>query len=298
MSDTQNKYINGKIYKLSSASTDNVYIGSTYKSLQHRLSGHRITYNHYKFNDGSYISSFEIIKYDDCIIELVELYPCDNQDALRIREDYHLKLHPNAVNIHAAYQSPEDRKKYHNDYNNNYNKQYLENNKDKISEQRKQKVTCKTCGVVYTKGTNSRHMKSQIHLQSIKADYTTEADCDICHIRYKISDHEKHIQSYDHLSMMEVTCEVCGVKHQKCATSHHIKTKTHLDALNNNYDVTCDICNTEYKIHEYEKHIQMSKHLNHTNITCDICNITYKKSNTKDHLKSKYHLNNVANLKN
>jgi hypothetical protein len=292
-----NKYVNGKIYKLSSPSTEDVYIGSTYQSLRSRFTSHKMDYNLYVSQKREYLSSFEIVKYNDCIIELVESYPCDNKDELRMREDYYIKLYPNAVNIHAAYQSPEDRKKYQNDYSNNYNKPYLENNKDKISKQRKQKITCNICGVVHTKGTHARHMKSKEHLDAIKPDYTIEMDCAICGIRYKISDYEKHIQSYDHLSLMEVTCDICHVVHQKCRTSKHIKSQTHLDALNNNYDVTCDICNLTYKINDYEKHIQMSKHLKTVRVGCDICNIDFYQVNTKDHLNSKNHLNNAAKLK-
>ena len=62
MSTNENKYINGKIYKISSPSTNGVYIGSTCSLLRSRLNKHIIDYNQYILQQRSYISSFEIVK--------------------------------------------------------------------------------------------------------------------------------------------------------------------------------------------------------------------------------------------
>lgn len=74
-------YQNGKIYCLRSHKTDKIYIGSTTQKLSQRMAKHR---NHYKSN--VYVSSCELLCYDDCYIELIELYPCNNKMELRKRE--------------------------------------------------------------------------------------------------------------------------------------------------------------------------------------------------------------------
>ena len=68
------RYI-GKIYSIRSHQTDLIYIGSTIETrLSARLSKHRSDYKRYimsgKFN--YYVSSFEILKYNDAYIELIE----------------------------------------------------------------------------------------------------------------------------------------------------------------------------------------------------------------------------------
>lgn len=77
-----NKYQNGKIYALKSKECEKYYIGSTIQSLKDRLCDnkkkHRLQPN--------YISSYEILKYDDCYIELIELFPCNNKQELQERE--------------------------------------------------------------------------------------------------------------------------------------------------------------------------------------------------------------------
>jgi hypothetical protein len=78
----------GNIYKIVSDSTDKIYIGSTVKSLEERLEEHENDYELWfnkEFKSG-YISSFEILKYEDAYIELLEEYPCENKQQLFKRE--------------------------------------------------------------------------------------------------------------------------------------------------------------------------------------------------------------------
>ena len=83
------KYVNGaKIYKLVSAHTDKVYIGSTIHTLPARFARHRYLYKqHIKGNlKNSKMSAFEILKYADCKPILIEFFPCRNRFELSIRE--------------------------------------------------------------------------------------------------------------------------------------------------------------------------------------------------------------------
>ena len=99
ISDTmENRYKNGKIYSIRSHQTEQIYIGSTCVPLCKRIYLHKAGYKHYLKHNKNYISSFEIIKYDDCYIELIEEYPCDNKMELTRKEGEHIRAN-NCVNV-------------------------------------------------------------------------------------------------------------------------------------------------------------------------------------------------------
>ena len=84
-------YQKGKIYKIISNETNEIYIGSTIQSLSKRLAGHRRDYkNYYGGNLKSFKSSFNILKYGDYKIVLIEEYLCDNKEQLLKREQYYI----------------------------------------------------------------------------------------------------------------------------------------------------------------------------------------------------------------
>lgn len=151
-------YQNGKIYKIVSSQTDSVYIGSSCKKrLCMRLSNHK--YDYKRFLNGKYgnVSSFEILKYNDARIFLVEYYPCDTKDELYQREQYYIDNTPNAVNKYKAYVT-QTRKEYY--------KIYRERNKERIAKRYKQKYTC-ICGCTTVKHNKRNHEKTQKHLRYI-----------------------------------------------------------------------------------------------------------------------------------
>ena len=89
-----NKYQNGKIYKLTSNQTDKIYVGSTIRTLNSRMVGHKT-----KIKCGTHknITSIELIKYDDCIIELIEDCPCDSKTELEKREQHYMDLYKDII---------------------------------------------------------------------------------------------------------------------------------------------------------------------------------------------------------
>ncbi len=58
----------GNIYKIYC----NIYIGSTTQNLKSRLSQHKYFYKQYLNGKNIYYSSFEILKYNDYEIQLIE----------------------------------------------------------------------------------------------------------------------------------------------------------------------------------------------------------------------------------
>ena len=69
LNNTENKYKRGKIYKLVSFQTDKVYVGSTCEPyLSNRMSKHRVNFKNYQNGGYHYVTSFELLKYDDADI--------------------------------------------------------------------------------------------------------------------------------------------------------------------------------------------------------------------------------------
>ena len=85
-------YSNGKIYKLTSSNGDLVYIGSTTKTLQQRLSQHQSNYKRWKVEKYHFVTSFKVFDDgDDAVIELLEKYPCDSRKELELQERYYIE---------------------------------------------------------------------------------------------------------------------------------------------------------------------------------------------------------------
>ena len=175
-------YANGKIYCIRSHQTNDIYIGSTCQTLSKRMTNHRNDYKRYtEGKTKRYTSSFDILKYGDAYIELIELYPC-NQKCELLKQEGGVIRDRKCVNKRIAgrtkkqyyLDNKDEIKQYHNQYYQDNKdelkqskKQYQEDNKDKIKEYRKQKVTCE-CGAIITKRCKTRHIKSKKHQDFIQ----------------------------------------------------------------------------------------------------------------------------------
>jgi hypothetical protein len=74
----------GRVYCIKSPQTENVYIGSTFeKYLSIRLSKHKYDYKRHLNGKYNYVSSFDIIKYGDAYVELIEKYEDIQKDELQ-----------------------------------------------------------------------------------------------------------------------------------------------------------------------------------------------------------------------
>ena len=184
-------YKNGKIYTIRSYQTDDIYIGSTTQILTKRLSYHTKNYKCWKNGKYHYVSSFELIKYGDAYIELLELCSCDSKMELGRREGELIRS-MDCVNKRIEGRTKqeylEDTKEYRKKwaveyYENNkekikeYNKELYENNrhkrlqqakewgeanKEKIAKRRQKKYDCE-CGGKYTHSNKLIHFKTQKH---------------------------------------------------------------------------------------------------------------------------------------
>ena len=168
-------YKNGQIYTIRSHQTPLFYIGSTCSPLAKRLHGHRKNYKCWtKNNENGYTTSYEIIKYDDHYIELLEEFPCETKKQLNKREGQIIRFYDDrSVNKYIAGRTrkeycqdykieiAEQGKKYYQD-NVKRIKEYRETNKLILNEKKKEHYDCE-CGGKYIHANKQRHLNSIKH---------------------------------------------------------------------------------------------------------------------------------------
>ena len=93
MDEVDERYENGKIYKLDSNVNDLFYIGSTVQSLARRLQHHERHYRAYQKGTYHYCSSFDVLATGNYEIVLYNDYPCHNKMQLEIEEGYAVENH-------------------------------------------------------------------------------------------------------------------------------------------------------------------------------------------------------------
>ena len=177
-----NKYNNAKIYKIIDNDYRKCYIGSTCESLSQRMARHR--YNHHNSekwkNRTGANKLFDEFGMENCKIELIECFPCENREELLKREGFHIKNNE-CINRCVAGRTIEEwkednkehytqmRKQYsesNKDYIKQKSKDYYENDKKNINEKRKEQVDC-VCGVSVRKSDIRRHERTKKHIEFI-----------------------------------------------------------------------------------------------------------------------------------
>ena len=137
-----------KIYSIKSKSNPDLqYIGSTKQSLKERLRKHKCDYKSYLNGKFNFITSFDIIKYDDYYIELYCETGTDDRSDAHWLEGQVIRAE-SCINKYVPGRT---------------DKEY----KDKIKEYQKQKFTCE-CGSITTINNRSRHFKTKKHKNFIK----------------------------------------------------------------------------------------------------------------------------------
>jgi hypothetical protein len=179
-------YSQGKIYVLKSSQTDDVYIGSTKETLEDRFDSHKRDYKKWLNGKTHYITSFDLMKYDDVYIELLEDYPCNSKKELELEEGKYQRImncvnkriegrtHKEWIEDHRE-EIKEYQKKYRED-NKEHLKEYREDNKDKYKDKYKQKFKC-ICGKEIRRDNKRRHEKSTVHIKYIE-DMKENGDID------------------------------------------------------------------------------------------------------------------------
>ena len=160
-----NKYKNGKIYKLTCDATPIVYYGSTIRSLKQRLNDHKSQLN---------CSSKELFEMGNVSILLIEEYPCNSKKELETRERIYIEFmlnnfnHKIICNKIIPCRTKAEYYQENRDKLNEKSKIYHQENKEKLKEKKNEKFNC-GCGIIYSKSNKLRHLKSKKHLAYISA---------------------------------------------------------------------------------------------------------------------------------
>ena len=126
-------YQNGKIYSIRSYQTDKIYIGSTVNTLSRRMTGHRGHYKGYKNKKhNTFLTSFDILEFDDAYIELLENCSCNSKEELLKREG-ELIRNIDCINKIVPGRT---RKEYYKDNIEQF-KEYRESNREAIAIKKK-----------------------------------------------------------------------------------------------------------------------------------------------------------------
>jgi len=161
-------YQNGKIYMLESKEGGVRYYGSTVQTLKERLRQHK--------KQKGYITSQEVLKYDDCKIILVVNYPCNSRKELETKEREYIENNECVNKQIPTRKHREYYKKYYEEKKDEIlqkHKEYREKNRDKITQKYKEyydekkdrifeKIIC-PCGAESTKHHIRRHEKTIKH---------------------------------------------------------------------------------------------------------------------------------------
>ena len=162
--EIKNKYHNSKIYTIRSHQTDKYYVGSTYDSLSKRLYQHKLNFKMFQVGKYNNVSSFEIIKYDDCYIELYEMIKCESRIELTKREGEIIRLLKNdLVNVKIEGRTLKEYQVDNADKIKQNKKQYYVDNAEKL----KQKNIC-ICGGNFSTANKHQHLKSKKHINYIE----------------------------------------------------------------------------------------------------------------------------------
>ena len=147
-------YSKGKIYSIRSYQTDDIYIGSTCRTLCVRLANHR-----YDYKKNTTVKSKEILKYEDVYIELIEDFPCENKEQLHKREGEIIR-NTKCINKNIPCRTSAEYYIDNKDKINTYNKQYRDNNKNKCSDYRKEYYINNQDKIKQLRENNKEYMKN------------------------------------------------------------------------------------------------------------------------------------------
>jgi hypothetical protein len=184
-------YSLGKIYKLVSNETDDIYIGSTCQRLLcMRFGDHKKNYRQWLEGKNHYRTSYEIVKQDSCQITLIENYPCKDKYELESRERYHIE-NTSCVNkyiptrTHKEYHEQHksirnERSRQHRKENQDYYKEcdknrYTGERKEKLLYWSRQRIICE-CGNEISQGQLVKHLRTNKHKQLLEQKAVSEPD--------------------------------------------------------------------------------------------------------------------------
>jgi hypothetical protein len=192
-----NKYANGKIYMIITENSNDIYVGSTIRTLKARLQLHESEYR-----TGVYCSSQEILKQGNYKIVLIKNYPCSSKLELE-REETKFQRDLVCVNKHLARRTK---------------KEWLEDNKEVISAKKKE---------YYIKNKEVISAKKKEYREQNKGAISAKSKEYNIKNREVISAKKKEYREQNKEKLYKkINCE-CGGKYIHVLKSTHFKTLKH-----------------------------------------------------------------------
>ena len=223
-----NRYENGKIYKIVDVGYNKCYIGSTTERLSKRFERHR---EHYRKRDQdnrktSAFDLFDEFDVENCKIELIENYPCENKEELLRREGHHIKLN-DCVNKYVAGRT---RKEYYNDNQERLlteKKQYRQDNIEMLKEKdKKYHHEHKEQRNEYCKKWYEENKQEQLQKHREYIEQNKEAMKRMWKQYY-----EENKEAIRQKRKVKQKCE-CGGHYTRDNRAQHYKTKKHTKFIN------------------------------------------------------------------
>jgi hypothetical protein len=273
---------NGKIYAIRSPQTDDVYIGSTTSTLKKRFQKHMSSFKQWENENYCYVTCFDILKFDDCYIELIENYPCENEEELRKREGTH-QLSTTCINKCVAGRTREEWVEIHKEELAEYQANYYQEHKEEHSKNCKE---WREKNKEHLKEYNKKRYENPERKAQIKARSKIYYNCDVCEKEVALCKKARHEKSREHLSKsnpdkikeLEKECE-CGSVYMIVDEDKHLGSKKHYNWL--------------HPEEVAEKKEAKKKARNQQKYFCDVCKKELTTVNKTRHEKSKEHLSNM-----
>lgn len=204
-------YSKGKIYKIVSNQTEKIYIGSTCQPLCERIAGHRSKHKMFKAGNHHYISSFDMLKYDDAKIILISNVECKNKEELLREERKCIESSNNCVNKNLPFRKTKEYKRQYREQNKDKikekNKLFYENNKEQILQKERKRYE-ENKEIILDKRKEYRCMNKEV-IKQRKKEYAEKN-------KEKIKEHRSQIYNCD-----------CGSSFQINKKSRHLKSLKH-----------------------------------------------------------------------
>ena len=150
-------YQNSRVYKIVSAASDDVYVGSTTQSLSSRMSKHRSNHKGYLAGKYRYTSSYKLLEQGDCHIILLENVSCANKEELHAAERRWIEQLA-CVNKNIPGRTDAEYYQDNRDVLTEYRRRYSQDNRERIN----QKHEC-ACGGRFTLKNKTVHLRTKKH---------------------------------------------------------------------------------------------------------------------------------------
>ena len=202
-----NPYEHGKIYKIWSLQTQEIYVGSTCQALHKRMHEHRRN-----TIEGKGFKLYKVMRelgIDVFSIELVENYPCKNREELRKREGFWVRHLQASLNVKIPGRTLEEYRNDNREQLREAHRKFYEANKETIkskvkayAEQNISTIKLRS-RAYYEKHKERFKLYREINSDRIKLRESERNHCDICGGKYRTSHRAVHLSTRKHQKAIE-----------------------------------------------------------------------------------------------